>query len=166
MEKKQLLHQIILIFTNANSLLYVLLLHSRSRGFSHASRSLDKLAQRHKGRYWSNNPLNFWSGGGGVCCVTMWVSYSGKKKNNPVPRCPTFPCTDTHVSTIRHTLTTAAEVSGYATILICVTNTHMVTNTKTHSCTHAQNQVSMCRQGSRSLFAPGRGWWLCVSMCV
>lgn len=71
-----------------------------------------------------------------------------------VSMCPTFPCTDARVCSQTGWLTTATQVSGYATILICSINT--------------PNQVSVWIHLSQSSSAlrRGRSRCVCTSMWV
>jgi len=86
-------------------------------------------------------------------CVAMWVSYSGKKKRKTSPTA-LLSHTGTHVPTIKiHHCHTSVWLCHH---LICFTHTQMGISTKKTQL-HKQNQVNMCKQGSQSLFALGRG---------
>lgn len=138
----------------------VFLFHSRSSSFSHVSGSFDKLAQRHEGRYWSNNPLNFWRGGGGVLCYNVGLLFW--KKNSTLPHIPMRRYTCLQSKT--HTRHSHSGVSGYATILICFINTHGYTHKNTQL--HAHKIRSACAGRATKASLPRGGGDDCVCLCV
>ncbi len=164
MENNQLLHQLTLIFTNTNSLFKkmpaVLLLHSRSSSFSQGSGSFDKLVQRHKGRYWSNNPLDFWRGGGGM----LWynVGFLSGKKLHAAPHSHA----ETHVSTIKDTHSPLPQWSVWLCHHPNLLHKHTSTNTKTHSYTHTKSGQHV-QAGQPKPLCPGEGVvTVCVYVCL
>lgn len=88
------------------------------------------------------------------CSVSMWVSCSGKKKkSNKLPHIPVH----RHTCLKSETPTTATEVSGYFTILICFINTHgPKRKTHTKPGQHVQATKAFPPWGG------GSHWCLCV----
>lgn len=93
----------------------------------------------------------------------MWVSYSGKKKTL-LPRCPTFPGTDTRVYNQRDTH------HFYRSVWLChhpnLLHKHTGLNTKTHSYTHKIRSSCAGRATKASLPWGGGGDWVSESLCV